>query len=45
MGEAEVVAFLSSLAIAGRVSGSTQNQALSALGSCIRKCSGCGSIG
>ena len=31
MGEAEVVAFLSSLAIAGRVSGSTQNQALSAL--------------
>jgi integron integrase len=31
MGESEVVAFLSSLATAGRVSASTQNQALSAL--------------
>lgn len=31
MGEAEVVAFLSSLAVDGRVAASTQNQALSAL--------------
>jgi Phage integrase, N-terminal SAM-like domain len=32
MGEAEVVAFLSHLAVSGNVAASTQNQALNALG-------------